>query len=818
MALVHPLSLGIQYLVFAIRIELDFGRVGVTKHSSTVMKYPLCFWHGLMVFLLCGAGCQVPSVTSEPSARQAAVLGKSESSSSDAFLPGHLIRLDQAVEKAIDQKKLPGGVLWFQQGQRGYRQVYGHRSAQPKIESITEETLFDAASLTKVIATAPSIMKLVQSGDLSLEAPVSQYLPEFASNGKEAVTVRQLMTHTSGLRPGLSLKEPWSGVEGAIQQACAESLQSAPDTAFKYSDINYIVLGVLVQRVSGKSLDQFAKEHLFDPLGMEHTCFLPPSSWHPRTAPTTEVDGAFLRGVVHDPTSRRMGGVAGHAGLFTCTADLARFARMMLAKGSLDGTQIFKPETVALMTAIHTPAEMKDKRALGWDVDTAYSSPRGYHFPLGSYGHTGWTGTSIWIVPQSEAFLIFLSNRNHPTEDGSVVALRRTLATIAAESIPAENHASTSGKVLQGIDQLLEERWGRLRGMKVGLITNHTGHTRDRTSTIDWMHRSDRVSLVSLFSPEHGIRGELDEKVADGVDTQTGLTIHSLYGEHRQPLPKQLEGLDALVFDIQDIGSRYYTYISTMGLAMEAAAEAGIAFVVLDRINPIGGVEVEGPVLMGEEDFVGFHPIPIRHGMTVGELALLFQKEKNLALDLQIVPVRHWSRGDVFETTGQPWTSPSPNMRNVKEAFLYPGIGILETTNLSVGRGTDTPFELLGAPYIDDLVFVAALNRLHLPGVAFSPIAFTPNASVFKEQRCQGVYISITDRSVLRQVALGVQIAHTLKRLYPDQWDTEGLNRLLRHPPTRDGIEQGAPLEEIFQSWQADLEAFRQRRASVLLY
>ena len=343
-----------------------------------------------------------------------------------------------------------------------------------------------------------------------------------------------------------------------------------------------------------------------------------------------------------------MGGVAGHAGLFTCTADLARFARMMLAKGSLDGAQIFKPETVALMTAIHTPAEMKDKRALGWDVDTAYSSPRGYHFPLGSYGHTGWTGTSIWIVPQSEAFLIFLSNRNHPTEEEVWLPCAAPWRPLPLSRSRLKIMLPQQVKVLQGIDQLLEERWGRLRGMKVGLITNHTGHTRDRTSTIDWMHRSDRVSLVSLFSPEHGIRGELDEKVADGVDTQTGLTIHSLYGDHRQPLPEQLEGLDALVFDIQDIGSRYYTYISTMGLAMEAAAEAGIAFVVLDRINPIGGVEVEGPVLMGEEDFVGFHPIPIRHGMTVGELALLFQKEKNLALDLQIVPVRHWSRGDAF--------------------------------------------------------------------------------------------------------------------------------------------------------------------------
>ena len=378
------------------------------------MKYPSVF--GMVwVFLLCGAGCQVPSVTSEPSEAQATVVGKSEPSSSDTFLPGHLIRLDQAVEKAIDQK-IAWGVLWFQQGQRVYRQVYGHRSVQPKREAMTEETLFDAASLTKVIATAPSIMKLVQSGDLSLEAPVSQYLPEFASNGKETVTVRVLMTHTWGFARVFHSRHRGQGGR-SHPTGLRESLQSAPDTAFKYSDINYIVLGVLVQRVSGKSLDQFAKEHLFDPLGMEHTCFPSTFLLALRTAPHHRSGWSFPEGVVHDPTSRRMGGVAGHAGLFTCTADLARFARMMLAKGSLDGTQIFKPETVALMTAIHTPAEMKDKRALGWDVDTAYSSPRGYHFPLGSYGHTGWTGTSIWIVPQSEAFLIFLSNRNHPTEE-----------------------------------------------------------------------------------------------------------------------------------------------------------------------------------------------------------------------------------------------------------------------------------------------------------------------------------------------------------------------------------------------------------------
>jgi len=782
------------------------------------MKFSPYFWQGLICILLCCGGCQIRSVTGQATDSRSALTGVNREVAAKAFLPGHLIRMDRAVEQAIKQHKLPGGVLWFQHGDQVYRQAYGHRSLKPQPEAMTEDTLFDAASLTKVIATAPSIMKLVESGDLELEAPVARYLPDFGAHGKEGITVRQLMTHTSGLLPGLSLSQPWSGVETAFKLACDQTLQSQPDTQFKYSDINYIVLGVLVERVSGKPLDEYASEMIFEPLSMDHTRFLPPKAWHQRVAPTTEVDGRYLRGVVHDPTSRRMGGVAGHAGLFTCTTDLARFARMMLGEGSLEGVTVFKPATIALMTAIHTPSSMEAKRALGWDVDTAYSSPRGYHFPMGSYGHTGWTGTSIWLVPQTHTFLIFLSNRNHPTEDGSVVALRRTLATIAAESIPQYGDEGNDQPVFNGVDQAAHEGWARLRGMKVGLITNHTGQTRQRETTIDLIHHSDRVNLISLFSPEHGIRGELDEKVADGVDARTHLPIHSLYGEHRQPLPEQLEGLDALVFDIQDIGSRYYTYISTMGLAMEAAAKAGIAFIVLDRINPIGGSQVAGPVLIGERDFVGFHDIPIRHGMTVGELALLFMAEKKLDLDLRIIPMRHWRREDSFESTGLPWTPPSPNMRNPKQALLYPGVGILETTNLSVGRGTDTPFEIIGAPYIHDRDLAAALNALKMPGVAFTPIVFTPTASIFKETPCQGVYISITDRDEVQPVRLGVQLALTLQQLYPDQWETKGLNRLLRHVPTRDGIEQGLPMDAVIDSWEADLKAFGSRRAKVLLY
>lgn len=784
------------------------------------------YWLISALCLLSGTGCQTTSQSqgaprpalAVPVAQVAAPVSRdAAANSTPAFLPGHLMRLDQAVGQAMKEGKLPGGVLWLQHGEAVYRKTYGSRSVDPQREAMTEDTVFDAASLTKVIATTPAIMKLVESGKVEVDAPVARYIPAFEAHEKRQVTIRHLMTHTSGLRPGLSLKDPWEGVEEAIRRACDESLVTAPGTKFRYSDINYILLGEIVRRVSGQSLDQYAAEQIFGPLGMHHTGFLPPSAWIPLIAPTTKLGDTYIRGVVHDPTSRRMGGVAGHAGLFTCTRDLSVFARMMLGKGLVDGVRVFRPETVDLMASVQSPAQADAKRGLGWDIASPYSSPRGYHFPIGSYGHTGWTGTSIWIVPQTNTFLIFLSNRNHPTEDGTVVALRRTLATIAAEAIPGYVD-DPAAPALNGIDVLEAEDFRRLRGLKVGLITNHTGHNRKRQSTIDLLHAAESVELKALFSPEHGIRGKFDSKVEDSVDAKTGLQIHSLYGEHRQPQPADLESLDALVFDIQDIGCRFYTYISTMGLAMEAAAQAGLEFFVLDRINPINGEDVEGPVLVGDTDFVGFHTIPIRHGMTVGELALMFRKEKELDLDLQIVPVRNWNRTNEFDAARQPWTSPSPNMRNLKEALLYPGIGILETTNLSVGRGTDTPFEIIGAPYIRDLQLAEALNDLSLPGVAFSPIQFIPDASVFKDETCQGVYISILDRSKVKPVELGIQIARTLHALYPEDWKTERLNRLLKHAPTLQRIETDASLGAITTTWAEDLDSFRERRADCLLY
>ncbi|HSH95938.1 MAG TPA: serine hydrolase domain-containing protein, partial [Roseimicrobium sp.] len=352
------------------------------------------------------------------------------------FHPGKLADMDTAIAAAIATNQIPGGVLWLERNGTSYYKAYGKRSVVPVTEPMTGDTLFDAASLTKVIATTPSVMKLVEQGKLEIDAPVARYLPAFAANGKDAITVRHLMTHTSGLRPGLGAPSPWQGYDKAIELACAEKLKNPVGTVFEYSDINFIVLGELVRIASGRPLNVFAEQEIFGPLKMTDTRFLPPESLKPRIAPTEQVkDLGVLRGVVHDPTSRRMGGVAGHAGLFTTASDLARYARFLLNGGELDGVRVLKPETVKLMTSVQSPAAVASRRGLGWDIDTGYSSLRGKWFPLGSYGHTGWTGTSIWIDPFSRTFVIFLSNRNHPTEAGSVRDLRKTLGTLAAEAV-----------------------------------------------------------------------------------------------------------------------------------------------------------------------------------------------------------------------------------------------------------------------------------------------------------------------------------------------------------------------------------------------
>jgi uncharacterized protein YbbC (DUF1343 family)/CubicO group peptidase (beta-lactamase class C family) len=731
-----------------------------------------------------------------------------------AFRSEKLAEIDKAIEQTIADKGCPGGVLWIEHGDMTYRKAYGNRALVPAVEVMTEDTIFDLASLTKVVACTPAVMLLVERGQLDLEEHVATYIPEFTGGGKESVTVRQLMLHLSGLRGDIETQSDWHGQSASIQKACQEKLLTQPGTAFRYSDINFFLLGEIVQRISKTPLEEFVAREIYQPLRMVDTGYLPSNSKLDRIAPTEVVNGKPWRGVVHDPTARHMGGVAGHAGLFSTAADLARYARMLLNQGELDGVRIFKPETVALMTSVQTPESLGIRRGLGWDIDSGYSGLRGKLFPLGSYGHTGWTGTSIWIDPFSQSFVIFLSNRNHPDESGSVGSLRAELGTLTAEAIPDFNFAYVPGalparqetevpsrqvqslspvKTLQGIDVLAKQHFAPLKGLRVGLITNHTGHDRDRYPTIDLLKNAPDVQLLALFSPEHGIRGAMDEPVGDTVDQKTGLPVFSLYGESFKPKAEQLTNLDALVFDIQDVGCRFYTYTATMALGMEAAAENKKKYFVLDRVDPLNGQTIEGPVLTGEPTFVGFHSVPLRYGMTIGELAKMFKAERHCDADLTVIPLENWHRDTWFDQTGLPWTNPSPNIRNLTESILYPGVGLLESA-ISVGRGTDTPFELVGAPYINELEFAQQLNQSGLPGVRFVPVEFTPTYSVHKGELCHGVCILLTDRDASNVVDVGLQIARVLYRLYPKEFVPEKMDRLLKHPPTLAAIKSDRPL------------------------
>ena len=760
----------------------------------------------------------------------------------DAFRPVKLAEMDAVIEQAIANKKCPGGVLWVEHRGASYHKAYGHRALFPALEPMTEDTIFDAASLTKVIACTPAIMLLIERGQVKLDAAVQIYIPEFTGGGKEDITVRQLMTHTSGLRGDIETKSDWHGQEAALRKACDEKLLSAPGTEFRYSDINYFLLGEIVQRVSHRHLEEFVASEIYRLLQMVDTGYLPPRSKLSRIAPTEVIDGRAYRGVVHDPTARHIGGVAGHAGLFTTAADLARYARMLLNGGSLHGARIFKPETVALMTSVQTPPALPARRGLGWDIDTGYSGPRGKFFPLGSYGHTGWTGTSIWLDPFSQTFVIFLSNRNHPDETGNVNPLRARLGTLAAEAISDFNFAyvpgalaaraeteaspSTPGvadqkpaqfKTLNGIDVLVKQNFAPLKGLRVGLITNHTGQDRERNPTIDLLKNAPEVELKALFSPEHGIRGVMDEAVGDSVDEKTGLPVYSLYGETQKPSPEQVKDLDALVFDIQDVGCRFYTYTATMGLTLEAASEQGKKYFVLDRVNPLNGLTMEGPVREGNPSFVGHHRVPLRYGMTIGELAQMYNAEHGGRAQLTVIKLENWRRDLWLDQTGLPWINPSPNMRSLTEAILYPGIGLLESV-VSVGRGTDTPFEVIGAPYIEDVKLAEELNNAGLAGVRFIPIRFTPKASVHKDQSCAGVNILLTDRDKCNVVEVGIQIAKTLYRLYPTNFNAEKMSHLLLHPATVEAIKANRPLNEIHISWQQEFAEFQKRRSKYLLY
>ena len=766
-----------------------------------------------------------------------------------------LAAVDGVIATAIADKQIPGAVLLVGRGPDVlYQKAYGNRAVTPAVEPMTLDTIFDMASVTKVVATTTSVMILVEEGRVRLNDRVATFIPDFGRYGKGEITVRHLLTHVSGLRPDLDLSDDsWKSWDEAIRRACEEVPTSAPGERFVYSDINFFLLADIVARVSGTAFDRFVHERVFAPLGMTESMFNPPATLRARIAPTEACtplgwpcdapSQSMLRGTVHDPTARRMGGVAGHAGLFSTAANLSRFCRMMLGGGALGGVRILSPLTVLKMTTPASPAGMASVRGLGWDIDTSYSSNRGELLPVGSFGHTGFTGTSVWMDPLTKTYVILLTNRVHPDGKGDATPLRARVATIVASALrtlPDEaslraarwngtdfGAAGTAaprrgdeadGRTLNGIDVLRADGFRILKGKRVGLVTNHTGRARTGEATIDLLAASKDFTLVALFSPEHGIRGILDEKVESAKDEKTGLPIHSLYGKTMRPTDEMLQGIDTMVIDLQDIGARFYTYTTTMAYVMEEAATRKIGVVVLDRPNPIGGVQIEGPTLDKTElGFTAYMPMPIWHGMTLGEMARLFNAENKIGADLTVVEMKFWNRDAWFDLTGLPWVNPSPNMRNMVAASLYPGIGAIEGSNLSVGRGTDSPFEQFGAPWIDGPRLAAELNRRNLPGVRFYPVAFTPASSRFANELCQGVFIIVTDRDRMRPVRVGLEVATALYKLFPDRFEVDKVGRLFGGDTVR-RVRGGDDPATIAVAWVRAESQWRLLRAKYLKY
>ncbi|HEV2992232.1 MAG TPA: exo-beta-N-acetylmuramidase NamZ domain-containing protein [Candidatus Angelobacter sp.] len=789
-----------------------------------------------------------PSRASQKTGRSQGRGSASSSGASKAKADPKFAPVDALVREVVSSQGVTGAVLLVgHNGKIVHEQAFGLRSLSPKTEAMTTDTIFDLASLTKVVATTPSVMRLLQYGQIRLTDPVSRFIPEFAANGKQSITIRELLTHYSGLRPDLDLNVTWQGQEEAFRRAHDEKPQNPPGARFVYSDINFIVLGELVERLSGLPLDKYADAHIFQLLGMKHTSFVPPASWEPQIATTLSIDNRrLLRGIVQDPTAERMGGVAGHAGLFSTAEDLALYAQALI-----DRNKILTPDLIEKMTTPQQPPNAVEVRGFGWDIDSNFSTNRGELLPVGSFGHTGFTGTSLWIDPYSNTYIILLTNSVRPRSAGvPVVSLRSRVANAVASVLnlnvtaaandrvvtitgyneirPAARHLEArNGHVLTGIDVLERENFESLKHgreqVTIGLLTNQTGVDSQGKRTIDVLASAPGVKLVAIFSPEHGIFGAVNNiDIQESTDSVTGITVYSLYGNtdaKRRPPIEVLKKLDAVVMDVQDAGARFYTYATTLGFLLEAAAESNTEVVVLDRPNPITGSFVQGPMSQADlKNFNNYHPVPVRHGMTLGELGQMFNVERKLGARLRVVPMQGWLRGDWFDSTGIVWTNPSPNLRSLNEAILYPGVGLIERTNISIGRGTNTPFELVGAPWIEPHAFASYLNARLIPGVRFVPVSFTPTEDVYKDQRCGGVNIIVTERNVLDSPELGIELASALQKLYPNDYKIGRLIELLVERQVLDAISSGTDPRQIGQEWRDGLEKFVEMRGKYLLY
>ena len=646
--------------------------------------------------------------------------------------------VDRVIEEAISEGEMPGAVLLVGRGEEiVYRRAYGERLPG---ENLQPDALFDAASLTKPLATALSLLILSQEDKVDLDAPITDYLPLRIA---EKPTIRQLLTHHGGLPPGVPL-------EGFPENLETVEFQCKPGVEFVYSDVGFLWLGKVGEKPRGLTLDEFFQQRIAAPLRLADSGFQPASS---RVVPTYGVDP----GVVHDPRARKLGGVAGHAGLFLTADDVHRL---------LNGLPtLLNDESLNLFLN-----QQEGGRSLGLDVETRFSAPRGDRFsPRTSAGHTGFTGTSFWFDRPSGVQVVLLTSRLNPDNEGNVVPLRRAVSSlVAAELIGAQ--------VKTGLDRLIESDFEPLKGKRVGWVLNHTSRDRFGRHVLQRLPEQPPFDLKALFTPEHGLEGVRDEKVEHGFHSELDVPIYSLYGETRRPKKEWFEGLDVVVLDLQDVGVRYYTYISTLRYCLELAKETGTTVLVLDRPNPLGGVVIDGHRAT-HFDFICCDSLPLVHGMTIGEVGRFLNRE--IGAELRVEKMDGWRREMRWEQTGLPFLSPSPNLAELEAVDLYPVLGQLEWLELSVGRGTRSPFRVIGAPYIEDpLALARDFQREVEAPLVFRPRIFIPESSKFEGEVCGGVEVEAVG-PLEEPARAGLAMARVLARRYPSHFRWSDMARHL---------------------------------------
>jgi uncharacterized protein YbbC (DUF1343 family) len=734
--------------------------------------------------------------------------------------------IDAAVADAIAQRRIPGCVVAL--GRRdgiAFLRAYGVRAREPENEPNDVDTIYDLASLTKPIATATAIAILAERGALSFDDPVVRHLPAFRGGGlRDQVTIRRLLTHTSGL-PAIDPLRAYEGRtrEESIARILALPLEATPGARTLYSDLGFVILGEIVAAASGRSLESFVRDEILGPLGMRDSGYLPDPALRARIAPTERAarrGGVMIRGEVHDPRAFRLGGVSGHAGLFASAPDLARFARAMLGEGELEGRRILAPESVR---ALVTPTRLADGvvRGLGWDLRSPEEARAFGGMSEAAYGHLGWTGASIRIDPRLDVFVIVLSNDVHPDGRGDVRPLAASLERIAARAAPRILPPPTRA-VLAGIDVEHRDGMPSLRGLRVVLLTHDAARARDGRRTLDVLAAAPDVEVLRVLAPEHGLGVDREGAVGDGRDAATGLPVYSVFGATRRPTDAMLEGADAVVVDLVSVGVRFYTYGSTLHETLAAVARRpGMRVIVLDRPDPLGGAIVEGPSLdPAFRSFVNHHPLALRHGLTMGELARLLDGELGLGLGERLVVVRveGWQRGETALDLGARWVPPSPNLPDAEAALLYPAVALLEGADVSVGRGTDAPFGLLGAPWMDSEGVLAELRRVHLPGVEVERARFVPRAARHRGRSCQGVRLRLRDPAAYQVLRTGLALVRAVLAVHRDRIDLDRVARMLGRRDLIDALLEGVPIDVVEERARRDAVEFAARRAPYLCY